>query len=138
MNTLNIVRVIKKISVNEIRNFVFENFFKRIGFSKENSFYSLKRLKRKDLLLLANKLKEKVPDPHNAKQHYQLFVRRKSRKSVKPSKIKTFENPNLVDIKPIITEHPKASHKLSKTIRQAGKVGSNSSSYSDTRKVKTF
>ena len=95
-------------------------------------------MKRKDLLLLANKLKEKVPDPHNAKQHYQLFVRRKSRKSVKPSKIKTFENPNLVDIKSIITEHPKASHKLSKTIRQAGKVGSNSSSYSDTRKVKTF
>ena len=138
MDTLNIVRVIKKISVNEIRNFVFENFFKRIGFSKENSFYCLKRLKRKDLLLLANKLKEKVPDPHNAKQHYQLFVRRKSRKSVKPSKIKTFENPNLVDIKSIITEHPKASHKLSKTIRQAGKVGSNSSSYSDTRKVKTF
>ena len=108
MDTLNIVRVIKKISVNEIRNFVFENFFKRIGFSKENSFYSVKRLKRKDLLLLANKLKEKVPDPHNAKQHYQLFVRRKSRKSVKPSKIKTFENPNLVDIKSIITEHPKA------------------------------
>ena len=138
MDTLNIVRVIKKISVNEIRNFVFENFFKRIGFSKENSFYSVKRLKRKDLLLLANKLKEKVHDPHNPKQHYQLFIRRKSRKSVKQSKIKTFENPNLVDIKSIITEHTKVSHKLSKTIRQAGKVGSNSSSYSDTRKVKTF
>ena len=138
MDTLNIVRVIKKISVNEIRNFVFENFFKRMGFSKENSFYSVKRLKRKDLLLLANKLKEKVTDPHNAKQHYQIFIRRKSRKSVKHSKIKTFENPNLVDIKSVITEHTKASHKLSKTVRQAGKVGSNSSSYSDTRKVKTF
>ena len=44
------------MSVNEIRDFIFENYYKRIGFSKENSRYSMKRLKRKDLLLLANKL----------------------------------------------------------------------------------
>ena len=31
----------------------------------------MKRLKRKDLLLLANKLIEKLPDPRNAKEHYQ-------------------------------------------------------------------
>ena len=59
MYTLNIVRAIKKISVNEIRDFIFENYYKRIGFSKENSYYSMKRLKRKDLLLLAKKLIEK-------------------------------------------------------------------------------
>ena len=63
--------------------------------------------------------------------------------SVKQSKIiiyqpKTFENPNIVDIKSIIIEHPKTSHKLSKTIRQAEKVGSNSSLYSGTKKVKKF
>ena len=40
---------------------------------------------------------------------------------------KTFENPNIVDIKSVITKHQKTSHKLSKTIRQAKKVGSNSS-----------
>ena len=42
---------------------------------------------------------------------------------------------NIVDIKSVIIEHSKALHKLSKTIRQAGKVGSVSSLYSDTKKV---
>ena len=59
MYTLNIARAIKKMSVNEIRDFIFENYYKRIGFSKENSYYWMKRLKRKDLLLLAKKLIEK-------------------------------------------------------------------------------
>ena len=34
----------------------------------------------------------------------------------------TFKNLNIVDIKSIITEHPKTSHKVPKTIRQAEKV----------------
>ena len=75
-------------------------------------------------MLLANKLIEKIPEPRNAKEHYQLFIRMKNTKSVKQSKIittKIFENPNIVDIK---SEHPKTSHKLSKTIRQAEKVSS--------------
>ena len=67
---------------NDIRDFIFENYFKRIGFSKGNSYYSMKRLKRKDFLLLANKLIEKVPDPRNAKEHYEPFLRKKNRKSV--------------------------------------------------------
>ena len=46
------------------------------------------------------------------------------------------ENPNIVDIKSVITKRPKTSHKLSKTIRQAEKVGSNSSLYSDTKITK--
>ena len=57
------------------------------------------------------------------KKHYQSFIRKKNRKSVKQSEIityesQTFEKPNTVDIKLIITEHPKTSHKLSKTIGQ--------------------
>ena len=31
----------------------------------------MKHLKRKNLLLLANKLIEKLPDPGNAKEHYE-------------------------------------------------------------------
>ena len=63
-----------------------------------------------------------MPDPRNAKEHYQSFIRKK--KLVKRLKIityqpKPFEKPNIVDIKSIITEHPKTSHKFSKTIRQA-------------------
>ena len=61
------------MSVNEIRDFIFQNCYKKIGFSKKSSYYSLKRLKRKVLLLLANKLIEKVPDPRYAKEPYQSF-----------------------------------------------------------------
>ena len=91
--------------------------------------------KKKDLLLLASKLIEKIPDSRNAKEHYQSFIRKKNTKSVKQSEIityqrKTFERPNIVDIKSVITKHPKTSHKLSKT----EKVGSNSSLQSDTKK----
>ena len=82
--------------------------------------------------MLANKLIKNIPDPRNAKEHYESFLRKKNRKSVKQSEIvtyqqKTFENENIVDIKPDIIEHPKASHKLSKTIRKDEKVDSNSS-----------
>ena len=55
MYILNIARTIKKMSINEIRDFIFEKYYKRIGFSKENSYYSMKHLKR--LLLFATKLK---------------------------------------------------------------------------------
>ena len=83
----------------------------------------MKLLKRKDLLLLATKLIEKTPDPRNAKEHYQSFMRKKKTKSVQQSKIitpqpKNFGNPNIADIKSTITVHPKASDKWSKTIRQ--------------------
>ena len=50
----------------------------------------MKRLK-KDLLLLPNKLIEKIPDPRNAKEHYQSFIRKKNRKSVKQSEIITYQ-----------------------------------------------
>ena len=50
------------------------------------------------------------------------------RKTIKYSysQPKTFEKPNIVKTKSITTENPKTSHKLSKTIRQAEKVSSNS------------
>ena len=59
------------------------NFLRKTVISQWNVW------KKKDLLLLATKLIEKVPDPHDAKEHYQSFIRKKNRKSV-------------------ITEHPKA------------------------------
>ena len=47
------------------------------------------------------------------KKRYQSFIRKKLTKSVKQSKVithqqKTCENPNTVDTKLIITEHPEA------------------------------
>ena len=128
------------MSVNDLKDFIFEHYYKRMGFPKENSYYSMKGLKRKYLLLLANKLIEKVPDPRNAQERYESFLINKNRKSVKQSEIITYEPKTFdtVDIKSVIREHPKTSHKLSKSIREAEKVYSNSSLYSDTKKVKLF
>ena len=47
------------MSVNDTRESIFEKCYKRVGFSKENSYCSMERLKRKDLLFLTNKLIEK-------------------------------------------------------------------------------
>ena len=68
-------------------------------------------------MLLVNRLIEKIPDPRNAKEHYQSFIRKKNSKSVRQSEIttdqpKSFENQNFVDMKPNITEHAKTFHKL--------------------------
>ena len=35
------------MSINELRDFIFENYYKRIGFVKEQSYYSMKRLKKR-------------------------------------------------------------------------------------------
>ena len=53
MYILNIARAIKKMSVNEVGDFIFKNYYKRTGFSKENS-YSMECLKKKE------KKKEKI------------------------------------------------------------------------------
>ena len=70
--------------------------------------------------MLANKLIEKIPNPRNAKEHYQSFIKNKTKKLVKQQKIityrpKTFENPKIVDIKSVITEHAKTLHILTRT-----------------------
>ena len=54
---------------------------------------------KKGLLLLTTKLTEKIPDPCNAKEHYQSFMRKKDTKLLKQSKVitqqpRTFENLN--------------------------------------------
>ena len=45
----------KKMSINEIKDFIFENYYKRVGFSKESSCYSMKHLKKKKRFLVARK-----------------------------------------------------------------------------------
>ena len=49
----------------------------------------MKLLKRKYFLLFATKLTEEIPDPCNAEEQYQSFIREKNTKSVKQSKIIT-------------------------------------------------
>ena len=64
---LNIGRTIKRMSFNELRDFIFENYYKRIGFVKKKLFFN-ETFKKKQLLLLATKLIEKIPDPCNTKK----------------------------------------------------------------------
>ena len=78
MYILNIANAIKKMTVNEIRDYIFKIYYKRIVFSKETSYYSMKRQKNKDLQLCVTKLTEKAPDPRNAKEHYQPFLKTKN------------------------------------------------------------
>ena len=59
MYILNITKAIKTRSINEIKDFVSENYYKRIGFSKKISCNSMKHSNKKDLLLLVNKLIKK-------------------------------------------------------------------------------
>ena len=39
MFNLNIASAIKKMPVNKLRDFIFENFYKRIGFVKKRIYY---------------------------------------------------------------------------------------------------
>ena len=92
---------------------------------------------------------KKTPDASNAKEYYKPYLKRKNTKLEKWSKIitqqtKTVENRSIVDIKSVIIEPPKVSHKLSKAIRQAENFSqvsgagkrSGSSLNSKTKKVK--
>ena len=42
MYILNIASAIKKMPVNELRDFIFENYYERTGFVKERSYYLMK------------------------------------------------------------------------------------------------
>ena len=98
--------------VNAIRGLIFIKIItNELVFLRETVTIQWNAWKRKDFLLLANKLIDKIPGPPNAKEHYQPFIRKKNSKWVKQLKVityqpKTFENPNNVDIKSFITEHP--------------------------------
>ena len=93
--------------------------------------------------MLANILIEQISDPRNVKEKLLIICKKLKHEISKTIRnnylsTETFENPNIDDIKSLITEHPKTSQKLSNTIRQARKIGSDSSFYSDTNKVKKF
>ena len=55
------------MTIKELKDFIFENYYRRIRFPKENSYYLMKHQKKKDLLLLPTKLIEKIPNASNAK-----------------------------------------------------------------------
>ena len=74
----------------------------------------MKNQKKKDLLLLAMKLLQKIPDAINAKAYYQSYLKRKNKKLVKTienkySTTKSFR-------KPKHSRHKNSYHKTSKIL----------------------
>ena len=54
MHILNIAKAIKKMPINAIEELIIGNYYKRIVFSKESSYRSMKHMKKKFCCLLKN------------------------------------------------------------------------------------
>ena len=124
------------------RSLSLKTIIKELNFIKKAVIIQWDTKKKNRFIIVHKQINRKTPDPHNADEYYQLFSRKKKRNSVKQIEIiiyqrKTFENPNTVDIRLIITKYPNISHKLPKTIRQAEKVVFNSSLHNNRKKTET-
>ena len=102
------------MAVNETRGIIFENYYKRIGFLRKAVIIQWNTWKK--IIVDSKQINKTIPDPCNVKDDYESFIK-KTIKSVKQPKIityqpKTFENRNIADMKSIITEHIRTSHKL--------------------------
>ena len=51
MYILNIANAIKQTTVNGIRDSIFQDYYKQIGFSKESSYYSMKHQKKRSAVV---------------------------------------------------------------------------------------
>ena len=47
------------MSASDIRNFIYENHYKQIAFSKEDSYLSLNRLKKKTFIVVCEQINRK-------------------------------------------------------------------------------
>ena len=68
--------------------------------------------------MLPTKSIEKIADPNNAKDIVILIWREKIRNWWDTQQLKAIENTTFADIKSVIMEHPKTSHKLSQNVRK--------------------
>ena len=62
------------MTVNKLRDFIFQNYYKRILFVQEKSYYSMKQLKKKFFLLLVTNLIEKIANTGNSKEYYNPYL----------------------------------------------------------------
>ena len=59
MYILNITKAIKKMSINEIKYFIFGNYYKRIGFSKETKLLFNEMLLKKTFIVACKQINRK-------------------------------------------------------------------------------
>ena len=57
------------MTVKELKDFIFKSYYRRMGFTKENSYQSVTDQNNKDWLLFATKFK-KIPKASNSKEYY--------------------------------------------------------------------
>ena len=74
---MNILNAIRKMAIEKLKYVMFKSYYRQIGFTKENSFYSSKHQKKQDLLLLATKLIDKIHHASNAKEYYKSYLKKK-------------------------------------------------------------
>ena len=80
--------VIAKITVKELREFIYENYYKKNRFYWKRNNYLLKKI-RKTLVRLDIKLTKKIPDPS---QRASWFIKKKKKmKKLSLSKKKKFK-----------------------------------------------
>ena len=63
MYKLNILSPIKLMTVKELKDFIYKNYYRRIGFTKENNFYPI----------ICNQINKKIPDPSIPKNTINLI-----------------------------------------------------------------
>ena len=59
MYILNIAKAVKKMSVNEIRDFTFKNYYKRIRFSKKKQLFFNETLGKKRFVVACKQINRK-------------------------------------------------------------------------------
>ena len=83
MYILNIASAIKIWQSVKSEIISLKTIINELDFLKKTVIVQWNIQKKKNQQLFANKLTEKIPDPCNAKEHYQWFVRKKNTESVK-------------------------------------------------------
>ena len=127
MHTLNIVNVLKKMTIRKLRDVIHENYCKRIGFPKEETYYLLEmKTEKKRFTIICYQINNKSSD--NTREQYQSHLNKKNKKIVKLSKFisnqpNLKENWNIIGLKWVTIEYPK-NYKLFKILKQAEIVGS--------------
>ena len=87
------------MKVENLKKFIFENYYEQIGFTENDSYYSLWTVKKIYYYLLPsyqkkpnqNKTKQKELDPSKSithREHYILFLENKDKKMPKTWKMK--------------------------------------------------
>ena len=67
MYILNITKAIKNMTIKELKDFIFENYYRQNRFINKKQLLVSETLKKTDLLSFATNLIKTIPDPSNTK-----------------------------------------------------------------------